>query len=176
MVSPIVRADKPRTAPHLPGCVNRRQASEGHTENRFYKCARRRFTCFCDRRSPRTSAVRYELTFPSRPSASSGVRVREKDRRRPFQSACRVDRCLGAMGPIATLLERLRERDIRIVFNQGRLNVNAPKGVLDHDLRVTIVERRAEIIAALESAGIAAQQRGTTTFAGPTTAAGVLRG
>jgi hypothetical protein len=80
------------------------------------------------------------------------------------------------MASIATLLERLRERDIRIVFNQGRLNVNAPKGVLDHDLRVTIVERRAEIIAALESAGIAAQQRGTTTFAGPTTAAGVLRG
>ena len=61
-------------------------------------------------------------------------------------------------GSIAALLDRLRECDIRIVLNQGRLSVNAPKGVLDDDLRATIVERRAEIIAALESSGIAAQQ------------------
>jgi amino acid adenylation domain-containing protein len=72
--------------------------------------------------------------------------------------AASIDGSPTGDGPIAALLDRLRERDIRIALNQGRLSVNAPKGVLDDELRATIVERRAEIIAALESSGIAAQQ------------------
>ena len=56
----------------------------------------------------------------------------------------------------AALLDRLRARDIKIILDAGQLRISAPRGELDDVLRATIVARRAEIIAALESSGIAA--------------------
>ena len=55
------------------------------------------------------------------------------------------------------LISVLRDMDVEIRVNAGRLRVNAPKGVLTSELQAELKERKSEIISLLEQNGPAAQ-------------------
>ena len=62
--------------------------------------------------------------------------------------------------PIAELMQRLQALGLRLHMDSGRLKVDAPKGVVDDDLKSTIAARRDDIVAALLS-GDGDKRRGT---------------
>ena len=53
---------------------------------------------------------------------------------------------------VDALLDSLARRDVRLWLDGDRLRVNAPKGVLDDEMRALISSRKDELIAALKSA------------------------
>jgi amino acid adenylation domain-containing protein len=63
----------------------------------------------------------------------------------------------AADGHIKAILDRLRERDIRLLLDGDRLRINAPKGALDDELRTLVLADRDRIIAYLKSAEPAEQ-------------------
>ena len=52
-------------------------------------------------------------------------------------------------GSVETLIDWLRERDIRVFLEAGKLKVNAPKGAMTEAIRTTIAARKTEIVATL---------------------------
>ncbi len=52
----------------------------------------------------------------------------------------------------AALLSKLRERDVRLWVDKGRLKCSAPAGALDDDIRATLASRKEEIITFLRQA------------------------
>ena len=50
------------------------------------------------------------------------------------------------------LLSRLREAGIRLSVKDGQLNVSAPKGALNEELRRSLRDRKAELIELLADA------------------------
>jgi thioesterase domain-containing protein len=60
----------------------------------------------------------------------------------------------------ATLLSILRERDVQLSVEEGRLKCNAPAGALDAELRTTLASRRDDVIAFLRKMeGLATRPR-----------------
>ena len=58
---------------------------------------------------------------------------------------------------ISLLISRLRERDIRLFLDGGRLRINAPRGALDDKTKSAIAARRDEIIIHLEKSAVPAE-------------------
>ncbi|MCH7591186.1 MAG: hypothetical protein IH989_00190 [Planctomycetes bacterium] len=56
------------------------------------------------------------------------------------------------------LLEQLQERDIRLSANGDRLVVDAPRGLLTAQLRETLLDRKAELLAILADRDDSARQ------------------
>ncbi|MBO0755434.1 MAG: hypothetical protein J2P54_06205 [Bradyrhizobiaceae bacterium] len=52
----------------------------------------------------------------------------------------------------ATLLSRLRERDVRLWVEEDRLKCSAPAGALDDEMRTMLTSRKEEVIALLRQA------------------------
>ena len=59
---------------------------------------------------------------------------------------------------VPALLEQLRQRDIRVTLDGGRLRINAPRGALDEDTKATLAARRDGIIDHLKAAATAAKE------------------
>ena len=53
---------------------------------------------------------------------------------------------------VEKLIGRLRDQDIRVFLEAGKLKVNAPKGAMTDAIRTTIAARKEEIVAALTAA------------------------
>ncbi len=53
---------------------------------------------------------------------------------------------------ISDLIIQLQQLDVRLFVEDGRLRVNAPKGLLTPELRETLAARKEEIIAFLQTA------------------------
>jgi thioesterase domain-containing protein len=54
----------------------------------------------------------------------------------------------------ATLLSRLRERDVRLWVDEDRLKCSAPTGALDDEMRVMLANRKEEVVAFLRQAEV----------------------
>jgi natural product biosynthesis luciferase-like monooxygenase protein len=64
-----------------------------------------------------------------------------------------------ANGQIYSFLAKLRERDIQVSAEGGRLRCNAPPGALTSELRDELHQRKNEILKFLDSAGALARQQ-----------------
>jgi thioesterase domain-containing protein len=53
---------------------------------------------------------------------------------------------------IAALLSTLRQRDVRLWIEEGRLKCNAPAGTIDAEMRATLTSRKDEVLAYLRQA------------------------
>jgi thioesterase domain-containing protein len=56
----------------------------------------------------------------------------------------------------AEFLSRLRERDVRLWVDEGRLKCDAPPGAIDHELRAQLADRKQELLTLLAEAQRAA--------------------
>lgn len=56
-------------------------------------------------------------------------------------------------GRVKALLERLQQRDVRLVLEGDRLRISAPKGALDDELKRVLLAQRSDIIAYLKADG-----------------------
>ena len=59
---------------------------------------------------------------------------------------------------ISLLISCLRERDIRLFLDGGRLRINAPRGALDDETKATITARRDEIITHLKEFAVSTDE------------------